>query len=414
MRTLSQRKRKQRAPTRKQRAGGSIEATILNDLIACYHNINSNDITLPVLLDSCQNVSVLKLIKLHTFIKNHEKEFIDSPIYNDIKLIQNEIDNYINKVSRVKSGGGIAHRIVGVLAFLAAYANALGPDPEVAAQPPAIFNPYNASLAFYQGNQRAAPALRGSRKYNVPSAPGLRGSIAPEKVITFGQQADIVLYKTTAAKIFKGDQAGDNYADELSAMQKIEKIPALRSIPIVKMVAHDNDALSITYTRFEKDATSLTSDTVNGDLHADGELNVMAGFSPKAVSAAQAQEFVKSVSVLHNNGVAHGDIHAGNIFLMNGQLGLADMALAKFDPRMHGNGINQIDQHDMHGAIAKVTNIHEWEALLANRKFGAPYRKLLARKPQLKSFFSDLEDFLKAKDFDNVKLGHMVQFFPEI
>lgn len=428
-----------------RRRSGAVEAEILKDLISCFKIIEKNNkiVTMPDLIDNCQNISVLKLIKLNKFLKNNESELNKYNISDDIKDLQNEIDKYIRVISKVKIGGGPSLKAIalGTLVFLLSFAqgessvnnrvalrrnflpnqnplpkfnlppstlNVQTYQPEIS-QPslsysPGAVIPYNSNIL---PNKQVNTKGRSNKK--TQKLRGVEGK--PEKIITFGQQADIYLYKTTVVKQFKGQNANLNYVAELKNMQKIQSVKALDSIPIIKMLGHDDATQTIKYARYEKDATSLTSDTLNSNVHANGELNVEAGFSPKAVSNKQVSDFKIVVNLLHDSGIAHGDIHAGNIFLKDGKLGLADMAETKFDPRIFGDyDLSKID-NTLGEQIKKINSKESWEDLLNNRKLSVQLKKAIRVNPQIQDFVTELETYLEAESFDNIKTETLSRFF---
>ena len=397
--------------TRKQR-GGDIDPEITSitlKLLECSKTLNTEIFTLSNLVDGCGK-SVLDLIKLDKFISSNKDTFKG---IREVEMFQEEIQKYIKTITTrlpAPQRGGVSLKMIIFLALSAIAQVASGESVQVSNA--VALRGRNMNGTQYSLTSTPAVTSRGLG-FNTPSNAKLSESLV--KLIDKGAQANISLYQTYVVKKFKNpvipsnknisaeQEKINNYKAERDIIQAVSSVKGLK-IPVVKYLASNDETYEITYQRFLNDAESLVDEPYKLNPRT-GKMNVngFAPFDPIKVTQTQSDNFVKGIADLHKHGIAHRDIHNGNIFVnIFGEFGLLDFTHAVFDPR-------KFPSPQIPAQVADAVSQFKTLGQLEEYTSGRGYNKFLVRtsgeeRINIETFIKMLSDFFSGIGIDNEKV----------
>tara|TARA_Y100000389_G_scaffold205125_1_gene263614 strand:- start:15532 stop:16815 length:1284 start_codon:yes stop_codon:yes gene_type:complete len=398
-------RRRRRILLKKHSGGNNKEYHIntLKEIISCYKNIDQKSKTIfsiPYLVENCKNITVLRLIKLSKFLT---KQLKINNNYNSVIPLIDIINDFKKTVTTNRNiiGGMRGKYLIGLFITALTLSDASYIPPK--------------NLRTNQNRQDQIHLTKYTdNNDSYGSFEVYDNNEVPLHSITHGQEGNIDIYENYVIKTFKDSaeaNANDNYKNELSGIELVDSISKVNSefTKPIQLLDKDDSALIIKIEKFDSDAVPITI-SYKADPN-DWKGDKFAVFDPAKVDYNEIQNFKRDIDILHNNGIAHGDIHNGNIALRydnnNRELVLFDYGNAISNPMMHGNEELIEIVNDMYGAENPfyATTQSEYEDIMTMQKGQRKWMKSIrnkttAEKKSLEQFKKNYEDFLEAKNYD--------------
>ena len=160
----------------------------------------------------------------------------------------------------------------------------------------------------------------------------------PIQTIDTGTQSKITIFDDdTVDKTFidtETESASVLYQEETLNYDTIDsRVPGFNKPTLLR---RDPYTSTLTYEKFDSDLAS-TGNTVdiNGNTATTGDKTASLSDSPENVEIFTS--LTTDLNTLHDNGIAHGDIHNGNIVVKDGVYMFSDFGLTKTDPRKYNS-----------------------------------------------------------------------------